>query len=159
MAWALCLVGVTTDRPWIGPLLVFFLAIFHFMRVSWKRGELLLSLVMTVGGTVIDTLLLNSGVIKYHGGYSHFPWLAPLWVSSVWLLFSLTVTTSFDWLRQSLWLSMPLGAAGGVLSYMAAVRMGAAMFPQPLIAICLLAALWSFLMPLILWFSENQSQK
>lgn len=156
LAWGLCLIGVKKGQPWIGPMLVLLLALVHFERVKWRKEELYIALLLTLFGTLYDTALLNLGIVTYFGGYESFPRIAPLWVSSIWLLFSVSLTNSFGWLRNRWKLSAIFGATGGVLSYVAAVRAGAALFPNPALAVLVLALSWAVLMPLILLLSKER---
>lgn len=155
LGWGFCLSGVVRGRPFEGPIIIAFFLVYHLLQSQSRLSEIVMVGSMALFGTLNDTVYLNLGLIDYKGGWESVPWLAPLWVTSIWALFGMSVNHSMLWLRWSLVLSSLCGMAGGVVSYYAAVRVGAAVFhPNDATVMVILALEWAILMPLITLYSR-----
>jgi hypothetical protein len=120
----------------------------HLALSHRRRTELLVVLAAMAIGGVWDSVLAANGVIRYpNGQWSAF--LAPYWIVGLWALFATTLNVSMRWLHGR-WLAAVLfGGIGGPLSFWAGARLGAAHFPNPVLALSVLALGWAVLMPLL----------
>ena len=75
-------------------------------------------------GTLADTLLERSGLLRYEGG-PRLLFFCPLWIAGLWALFGTTLHSSLGWLKGRPVTGALLGAIGGPLSYYTAARFGA----------------------------------
>jgi len=148
LGWGFCLTGVVTGRPFFGPIIVAFFLLYHLIQERFKLSEIVIIVTISIFGTALDTIYLNIGMIDYKAGYLSVPWLAPMWVTAIWALFSMSVNHSLVWLRVNFLLASVFGCGGGALSYFAAVRVGAATFyPSTWVVLLIIGAVWSLLMP------------
>jgi hypothetical protein len=113
VGWFVC---VKTSN-WIAPAAV--LAIILVQRIEWQLAATAFAL-----GMVTDTLIEQAGLLTYAGG-PRFSILCPLWVGSLWALFSTTLPISMAWLRSRPGLAFAMGAVSGPFTYWVASRMGA----------------------------------
>lgn len=155
IGWGFCLAGAVSGDLYKGPLIVAFFVFYHLVMERFRLSEVYLVLSLGVFGTLLDSLFLNLGFIDYLGGYPGAPFIAPLWVTSIWCLFASSVTPSFGWLRANIFLAAIFGFGGGFASYFAAARVGAATFYPGMISVSVgVGVVWFFLMPAILrWAS------
>jgi hypothetical protein len=120
----------------------------HLALSSRRRTELLVVLAVMAVGATWDSVLAANGVIRYPNGQWSML-LAPYWLFGLWALFATTLNVSMRWLHGR-WLAAVLfGGIGGPLSFWAGARLGAAQFPNPVLALGLLAVGWALLMPLL----------
>ncbi len=153
IGWGFCLSGVVTGRPFLGPVVVAVLLLSHLIRVRFRLDEMILIMTVAFFGTLCDTAFLNLGLIDYRAGYESLPWLAPLWVTAIWALFAISVNHSMIWLRFNLSFAVLFGMGGGIVSYFAAARLGAAEFyPSLAVVLVIIGLVWAVIMPIIvLW--------
>lgn len=156
IGWGFCLAGAVKGRPFVGPVLVAGLLLYHLVQTKFYRPDLVLIPLMAILGTLNDSLYLNLGLVHYAGGYELFPYLAPLWITAIWVLFAMSVNHSLIWLSYSLPLAALFGAGGGAMSYFAGKRVGAISFPHGEVVTLLgIALVWFFLMPAISWLASR----
>lgn len=155
IGWGFCLSGAVTGHPYQGPVIVAIFLAYHLIQVRFQLSEILMILSLSIFGTLNDTLYLNLGLIEYNAGYVNLPWLAPLWVTSIWALFGMSVNHSMVWLRINLLLASVFGMGGGAVSYYAAARVGAAVFhPNDYVVVLLVGLVWAFIMPLTILYGK-----
>jgi len=153
--WASCVTGAVTDVPFFGPSIVLLIILFHLITQQNRMGEIILILSLAVFGTAVDSAFARSGIIKYRNGYQDLPFIAPLWVTSMWALFGMCVNHSFDWLKGRWAAAALVGVWGGVVSYFAANRAGAAeFFPDVTSVLVIVGLVWGFVLPLSLLYSR-----
>jgi len=155
LGWFACVLGTASDNPWIGPLLVGFLAVMHLIILPFPSAILRLILLSALLGTALDGLLIFSNVFSFTG--TSLPvWLSPLWLTAMWVNFSLTLPVSMSWLLDRYWLGAVLGAVGGPAAYFAGMRLGAIEFQAYLPAsLLLIGCAWSGAMPLLLYWARK----
>jgi len=155
IGWGFCLTGAVSGRPLFGPAIVLLFLLLHLIQERFKLVDIVMIVTLSLFGTALDTIYLNLGMIDYKAGYATIPWIAPIWVTAIWALFSISVNHSLVWLRLNLVLASLFGFGGGVLSYFAAVRVGAATFyPSVLFVLTVVGLSWSLIMPLIVLYGE-----
>jgi len=155
VGWGFCLTGAVTGNPFLGPIIVAFFLLYHLIQERFRLAEIVMIIAVSLYGTLSDTLFLNLGLIEYKGGYESLPWLAPLWVTAIWALFAMSVNHSMVWLRVNRLLAAVFGMGGGMVSYFAAVRVGAAVFyPSTIAVLAIVGVVWFFLMPITILFGQ-----
>jgi hypothetical protein len=100
-------------------------------------------------GLAWENLLSLSGLIVYPSGQP-FGILAPVWIVAMWPLLAITLNVSLRWLKGLPAAAVLFGALGGPLAFFAGERLGAAVFPDPYLAMAALAAGWAILFPLLM---------
>lgn len=132
-----------------GPAICTAIIALHLLFVRQPLFEFCLVVTVCFFGLLVDSSLAFAGVISYHGGYACCSWLAPPWVTTLWGLFATSLNHSFSWLDGRPLLSVPLGACGGTLTYMAAIKAGAAdLLLGTTESVIILACLWGIIFPL-----------
>jgi hypothetical protein len=150
--WFACVLGAATGRPWMGTGVAAAIVGWHVISAVRPALELKLIALIVVLGALWDSLLVTLGWITYPAG-TLVHGAAPHWILALWALFATTLNVSLRWLKQRLLLAAVLGGVLGPLSYWAAVRLGAAVFAQPLPAVVALAAGWALIMPVLMALS------
>ncbi|MCF7886776.1 MAG: DUF2878 domain-containing protein, partial [Candidatus Marinimicrobia bacterium] len=125
MIWWASVLGAIYAIPYLGPLLMLPVLTFHLLYTSNMKYEFILILVAAVLGTFMDTLFNIFGIVEYSGTYSFASWLAPIWITSMWVGFSTTINYSLKKLGSKKYLGMILGAVFGPIAYLAGQRYGA----------------------------------
>lgn len=151
VVWIAAVDGAAWGHWWWGPLSVVLWAAWELPRSPCPRADLWLMLVAGVVGFGLDTLWVQSGLMRYA---SPLPWesVAPAWIVSLWVGFALTLNHSLYPLKtRPLWAAM-LGLTGGPLAYWLGERSDRAVElakPQWL-ALAALALAWALVTPLLL---------
>lgn len=153
--WGACVWSAVEGYIFLGAALVLGSFLVHLLLspTRWKDCAMAFSLFAT--GVVVDTLYLSLGAVSYISPHPSYPWLAPLWVASLYVLFGMSVDHSLCWLKK--WALLPplFGAGGGALSYLAGERLGAVFFLWGWGSIFLVAGVWALLCPLSFWWSTK----
>lgn len=156
IGWFACALGAANSLPWAGPIVVSAYLLVHLSFVENRYHELRLILLVGLIGTLIDGLMRFSGLLIYQSAIPTVNWLAPVWITAMWMLFSSTFNTSLSWLKGRPVISAILGAVFGPLSYIAGVRLEAITFGQEwLQTVLILAIVWGISMPLLIHLAAN----
>ncbi|MEK7727722.1 MAG: DUF2878 domain-containing protein [candidate division KSB1 bacterium] len=148
VGWLACVYGAAYGMSAMGVAVVALLVLIHFVLTHTLREEIMMIAVIGVLGTLVDSFQAATGLLIYQGGYAKAPWLGPIWITAIWVLFASTINWSFGWLKGRTWLAVVLGAMGGPLSYAAGERIGAVRFQYDYVLTMLaLAAIWSLVLP------------
>lgn len=147
-AWFACVLGAAHDR--VGPgVLAVGAAVLANWCLSDRRGvEMALTAQAVLLGLAWDTWMLREGWVHYASPGPCARW-APVWILALWALFATLLRGPLSWLHGRPLRAAALGAVGGPLSYLAAVRMGAGTFPDPAAALAVLAAGWALITPVL----------
>lgn len=120
----------------------------HFLFFSGRAREWLLIVVVTATGALIDSCLINRGVLLTGDASLSIP----LWLVCIWLMFAMTLCHVMSWLQQRLIVAAALGAVMGPVSYASGARLGDMTLGEPLLqSLALLSVCWAMLMPLLMW--------
>lgn len=152
--WLICLWGAQAGKGWVG--VVFTIAVFglHCCLTKGLRKEIALSIIIVALGTFLDSCYQNWGWVHYASPNRMFPMIAPLWISSLYLLLAINMNHSLYWLSNRPYLAALLGAWGGVASYIAGERIGAAQFSSEWV-IVYIGAIWLFFFPFLFWMGRQ----
>lgn len=124
-----------------------------YLSMEPQRGRaIILLLVATVLGFAVDNAMLSEGVI-YPVDHGRF---APFWMTALWPLLATTFNIAFQSLQLRPILAAVLGGISAPLSYLAAVRFGAAEFGVPTLhALIGIGVVWAVVFPLGLQFARQ----
>lgn len=149
VCWVICVQQASVGNGFIGPILIFIVVILHLLFTKDARREALFIVIISLAGTLIDTLYMNTGLMRFNSLYPNFPYIAPLWITSLYSLFAAGFTQSFGWLKERWWTMIVFGAIGGPLSYLAAMKVGAGEFLVPVwVGMIILGIVWSTIFPI-----------
>jgi len=153
--WIYCLQSVNVCEPYKGVLVIGAILIYLFIVSDNRPADFILVISLTVMGAMTDTAYALTGMIIYNCPFPDFPWIAPYWLISLWMLFAALIRESFAWLNGRWLLATVLGSAGGVSSYLGSMRMGAAEFGvSATIGITVLAIVWAIIVPASVYYSQ-----
>jgi Protein of unknown function (DUF2878) len=157
LGWFACVAGAAHGELWLGPSVVAALIVVHLYLTPKPIQETRLILVIGTLGFTIDTLQASAGLYAFTGT-SVAPWLCPLWMVALWMIFATTLNTSMGWLAGRYRLAAALGALCGPASYAAGARLGAIELPaHARLNLLSIAIVWTCVMPTLLWLGERLS--
>lgn len=157
--WFYCVQSVVNCNQFQGALVIGIILIYLFIVSNHRLADLIMLITITLFGSITDTLYAYTGFIQYKCVHETLPWLAPYWLVSLWMLFATLIRESFAWLYGRWTLAIVLGSAGGVSSYLAAMRMGAASFlVSESTGIIILAIMWAMIVPVSIWYAKTLEQ-
>jgi hypothetical protein len=119
----------------------------HLWHVPQPSREARIVAVVAMTGWLWDSALVAAGWLAYPGAAAATV-VAPAWIAALWAVFAVQLNVLFVWLRGRWALAMAVGACAGPLSFRAGALLGAVRFAHPLVALAVLAAGWSLLLPL-----------
>ena len=154
IAWFACVLGAANNLPWVGPLVVALIVIYHVGRVPSAGPELQLIGSAAVIGAVFDSLLAASGWVRYPSGQWHVAF-APYWIVAMWVGFATTLNVSLGWLKRRYWLATLFGAVGGPLAYLAGAKLGGITLVSSEAALIALGLGWAAIMPLLIYLAAR----
>lgn len=153
VGWVACVGGAGRGMTLVGPLVVAALLAGQLALKPHPAREALLIVATGLLGWVVDTAQALAGVFSFPAT-SPAPWLCPLWLVAVWMIFATTLTSSMRRLRGRYILAAVFGAVGGPLSYYYGLRLGAIVFnPSLALTLITLAVVWSTVMPFLIWLT------
>lgn len=144
---AVVLLG-TTGFHWLGVFVVAGVVAWHLFSSPTAQAESQLILYALGIGVVWENLLTLTGVVVYPNGQL-FGGLAPVWIMAMWAMLATTLNLSLRWLHGRFLLASLFGAVGGPLAFIAGERLGAVIFPDPVVAMLVLAAGWALMFTLL----------
>ena len=151
LGWFACVVGAAQGELWLGPSVVAALVLIHLSLTPRPVQEIWLILVIGIFGFAIDTVQASAGLYAFTRT-SAAPWLCPLWMVALWMIFATTLNTSMAWLAGRYGLAAALGALCGPASYAAGARLGAIELPaHARVSLVGIAIVWACVMPTLLW--------
>lgn len=155
IGWFSCvLAGASSSYTWAGVAMVALIVMMHLIQAANRKNEIFLLLVVTLIGTLWDSMLLLNNLFIFPNGVM-VNGLAPHWLIAMWCLFATTLNVSMKWMKGKYFLASIFGAVGGSLAYYAGHRLGAVEFPSTQITILIVAIGWSVIMPLLMAISDR----
>lgn len=156
--WFLCVWAGAADKAGLGISVALVLLALHVAILRPFLAECALLLSIGVLGTAIDSSLIALGVfIPIHP--SSMPWLCPLWLSVLWMLFASAQMVSLRWLWGKPALALLLGGIGGPMAYFGGYRMGAVEIGVNVyVAILSLSVVWALVTYLLSLVAERVDQ-
>jgi len=83
--WFACVLGAAHAMPWLGPLGAAAIVAWHLARAAQPRQELALVAVAAVLGALFETLLVQTGWVRFETGVL-IEGTAPYWMVALWVL-------------------------------------------------------------------------
>ena len=156
LSWWGCVLGVKNDMAYLGPGLMFVFILIHCYTYIQHNSEIKLIILFGLIGTLIDTSMAFTGILKYNGTYTPTTVMAPLWITAMWCGFAATVNHSLSWLKNNYFKSGLLGAIAGPTSYWAGVKFDAISFTSSSItALIIISFFYAVTVPLIYYVNEE----
>ena len=160
VCWWACVLGAVSNQKYLGPILVLIYLFIHLyiMSAELRKSEIQLLLFAAILGTFVDTLLLNFGFLSYAGAYNNISYIAPLWITAMWVGFTATLNTAFKKIIKKYYIQAVLGLIFGPIAYITGNGLNAIFFNsnynQNLI-LFIIAIAWGISFPLLCWMSNK----
>lgn len=148
LGWFACVLMAARHQPATGAIVALIITAVHVYIMKNRLNTLLLLIIVTLLGSIWDSLLTFHNVLVFDSGLISTQ-LAPYWIMTMWLVFATTLNVSLRWLHGHYGYAMLLGAVAGPLAYLGGSKLGAVIIPDALMATVVLAIGWSLLMPLL----------
>ncbi|GAA0813694.1 DUF2878 domain-containing protein [Colwellia asteriadis] len=114
----------------------------HLYKANQRQAELSLIVVVSIIGTVIDTVLMHLNIFTFNTVY-----FIPLWLMVLWACFAATLHHSLSFLAKSKALQFTCGLLFPPLSYVAGANLHAVTFTYELFTTyMILSIIWALLM-------------
>ena len=154
--WIITALAAARGLAWPGVAAAAALVLLHLATIADRPRALLIVAAAAAIGAICESCLAISGLVRYTAGWSGSPALAPAWLIALWAAFAAALPAMRTMLAgRPRGLVAALGAALGLLSYLAGERLGALAFPQPRAAGYLAVGLvWAVALPLLLALGE-----
>ena len=146
--WFAVVLGAAHGYVREGALAAVLIVAWHVARSARPAREAGLAAAAAALGFVFESLLVQSGWVRFDAGVV-IDGAAPYWMVALWALFATTLNGSLRLLQARPWLAALFGAVGGPLAYYAGARLGALELVQPLAMLAALAAGWALATPLL----------
>lgn len=155
--WLACVLGAAHDRAWLGPAAVAAALMVHALLSVRPAVQARMILAAAAVGYAVDSGLTAAGVLQFPSGAgTASPWMAPVWIAALWLVFASTLDCSMRWMRRRYLVGAGLGAVSGPLCYIAGEKLGAVTLPSPPTpGLLALATAWGVVVPIALWLVER----
>ncbi|MBM4067593.1 MAG: DUF2878 domain-containing protein [Planctomycetes bacterium] len=156
ISWLLAAWGAVAGPPlsYWGALPFFLFLILHviYTRRVW---ELWFALSVALAGTIVDSIYNATGLIGYNGTFPGLGWLAPIWITSIWVGLAVTLDHSLNVLvGKPIW-TFVTGAVFGPLAYWTGEEMGAIRFAfDACTTMAILAGPWGVMLIVCYWLLE-----
>lgn len=154
LGWFCCVLAGANNLPLTGTVAALLVVMWHLTSTFDKSKELVLLLIAAAIGTTWESLLVSTGLLQYPSG-TFIQGIAPNWIIAMWLLFATTLNVSLRWLKNRPIVAALLGAIAGPAAFFTGYKLGGVNIPDLPVAMLVLAAGWSVLMPLLMSLSNR----
>lgn len=144
--WLACVLGAANGLPWVGALAAAGIVGWHLVRAARPSREVALIAAAIVVGAVFETLLLQTGWVRFDTGVL-LAGTAPYWMVALWAIFATTLNVSLRALRPYPWMAAAFGALGAPAAYYAGANLGAMEFAATGLALAAIGIGWAILAP------------
>jgi len=152
--WFACVLGAAHGVPWVSVMAAGAIIAWHLTRATQPHRELALLTAAAVLGAIFETLLMQTGWVRFETGVL-VAGAAPYWMVALWVIFATTLNVSLRWLRQHPGLAALFGAVGGPAAYYAGTRLGALEFVAAGAALAAIGIGWAILVPALLGAAQR----
>ena len=149
IGWFACVLGAAHHVPWIGVAAAAAIVGWHLARAAEPGRELSLVAMATLAGTAFETVLVQTGSVRFDSGVL-LEGTAPYWMVALWALFATTLNVSLRWLRGRPVLAAVFGGVGGPAAYYAGAQLGALELVAAGLALAVIGVGWAVLAPVLL---------
>tara|TARA_B100000029_G_scaffold314756_1_gene307178 strand:- start:2538 stop:3128 length:591 start_codon:yes stop_codon:yes gene_type:complete len=159
ICWWACVMGAISNQKYLGPILVSIYLFIHLYGISpsVRISEIYLLLFAGFFGTVADSMLLNLNILSYQGLYVNLNYIAPLWITAMWVGFTATLNHAFNNIISRYYIQFILGLIAGPAAYITGNSLGAITFStiySKNTIIIIIAIVWGFSFPMLCWVSN-----
>ncbi|MGC3981608.1 MAG: DUF2878 domain-containing protein [Steroidobacteraceae bacterium] len=154
LGWFAVVLGAARNFLGVGLLVAALVVLLHLWLSLQPRREIQLVLLVLLLGTGWDSVLTVAHIIVYPSG-QYVSYLAPIWITAVWVLFATTLNVSLVFLRRRYGLAALFGAIGAPLSFLGGMKLHALSFPDLSLSLSVLALGWALLMPILIWLAPR----
>jgi hypothetical protein len=149
VVWFTCVLSAAHRQPLIAVAACVVFIAWHLRSAHEPRRELVLLLIATLVGVVVESLLRIGSFVRSPAAW---PWADPTWTCmlALWCGFAATLNVSMRGLRSHLLVCALLGAVGGPLAYSAGVRMNALQWVDTWRGLVFIGIAWAIAMPLLM---------
>jgi len=160
VCWWACVLGAVSGQEYLGPILVSLYLLIHvyFISSELRKPEIYLLLFAGLFGTFTDSLLLNFGLLSYAGSYNNINFIAPLWITAMWVGFTATLNHAFQKIMKKYLIQILLGIIFGPLAYITGDGLDAIHFNPTYnynLILLMIAIVWGISFPLLCYFSNQ----
>ena len=160
VCWWACVLGAVNNQKFLGPVLILIYLIIHIYSIPTKtrNSEMYLLGIAAIIGTFVDSLLLNLNILSYEGMYSQISYIAPLWITGMWVGFTATLNHAFKNIMNKYFTQTILGVVAGPVAYATGNNLGAIKFsPQynDSFTLLIIAIVWGVSFPILCWISNK----
>lgn len=149
--WFATVYGPSVGLHWLGLPAIIVFAVYHYFSSPTARADLVVAVIATAIGFVVETSYLKSGVLIYVFNIPS-PNFAPYWILFLWTNFALTLNTGLRWLQSHHFAAAALGFVGAPIAYFSGVKLGSATVGiAPTSAYLAIAISWAIVTPLLLY--------
>lgn len=146
--WFTAVLGAAHGLPWAGVVAVAAVAAIHLARARRPLPEFALLGVAFAVGAVFETLMVQSGWLRFDGG-TLAAGTAPVWMAALWINLATTLNVSLRALKRRLAAATLLGAIGAPVAYYGGASLGAVELIAAGPALAAIAAGWAVLTPVL----------
>lgn len=147
--WFVCVLSGAKGLPWLGIVAAAVVIWVHLRAAPYPRREGLVIAAAVVLGMLWDGQISGHGWVAYAGG-TPMRWLPPLWILATWAAFATLLNVSLRWLRGRYGVAMALGGLSAPVAYAVGAGLGAASFPDKLVALVVVAVGWAVSLPVLM---------
>ncbi len=152
--WTALVIFAAAGEPGKGLWILAALMAVHFFLSHQRSKDAVFLCTVTLAGCLLDIGYQSFGVLSYASPNPYLSWAPPFWMVGVYFLFAAAVDYSLFWLRNFPLIAAICGAVGGVMSYLAGARLGAAEFLLPDgQSLIIIGVVWAIFMPVACWYS------
>tara|TARA_Y100001978_G_scaffold120166_1_gene107054 strand:+ start:1363 stop:1896 length:534 start_codon:yes stop_codon:yes gene_type:complete len=160
LCWWACVLGAINNQKFLGPLLISVYLIIHIFSISknLRKAEINLLLIAGILGTFVDSLLLNFNILSYEGMYNSINFIAPLWITGMWVGFTATLNHAFKNIMEKYFTQTVLGIVAGPIAYATGNSLGAIKFNtlySDNFILLIIAIVWGISFPLLCLISNK----
>jgi hypothetical protein len=149
LGWFICVSSVAYDLEWIALGVCGFLVGLYLINCNWKREEILTLMIVLPSGIALDSMLEYFHIIDFYG-WRFLNW-SPFWDWMIWTLFTLTLRSSLDFMKNlSVWIKSLIGLFCAPLSYIAGYKLHAAQLNPSFLNLAIIGVSWMIALPLML---------
>lgn len=151
VGWFGSVLLASTEYAAASLLLPLFLIVLLFLRNLLNPRNFKLALLVSFVGILFDSILIHFGFISAHGPQL---FAIPIWLISIWLLFSFSMIKLAPYISLPVWLASLLGFILGPLSYKSGEIFNVLMFTAPL-TVFIYAIFWAIMFPSVVFVSKR----
>lgn len=107
------------------PISLMSIGLHLYLNKAYLRSDIKLALIVTSSGCIIDTVMIQFGIISF-SQFALVPGVLPVWLIVLWSCFALTLNHSMKFFARYSLLAVICGSLFGPLSYLAGIEFGAA---------------------------------